>query len=207
MYAHTRIARVTDLLTRHSARAACNTYNPCMARTRLLALSCLLLTGCGSDSTAGRPSVMASYVMGSVDEARRKATEPETEDPAAGMTLRELAESDEVFTFSGTIDILLVLNEDETFEYYGPLEMGDDQDLIHGRWTRVDDALHLHLKEPRQSKNTLVSRLVCPWSNDAVDYPLGRDPEQQVYYRLVDTGRTQELQSGIIIGGQPKGGG
>jgi len=177
----------------------CSAYNPTMLRKTLVTVLLLLCSACGSEDATDAAGIVGSYVMGSAEEARRKATEPDVEDPDAPKTLGELvkrAEAGEEFRFSASVDMLLVLEEDGTFDYFGPLKMGDDEHLIRGRWTKERETIHLHLDEPRLSRETTVSLLVCPWQPGVVEYPLGRDPEHQVYYRLLDPRRGGDQSGG-----------
>lgn len=122
--------------------------------------------------------------MGDADKAIEKATAPDKPDPLEGMTLRELAESDETYTFSATVDMLLELRDDGTFVYYGSLKMGDDEARYTGRWIDETTRLRLDFDPPGTSQGASVPRLFCRWQPGVVAYPMGRDPKNPVWYRL-----------------------
>jgi hypothetical protein len=180
-----------------------------MPRRHFVAVFLLLCSACGGDHETSADGIVGSYLMGSAEEARRKATEPEVEDPNSPKTTADLLramESGRTFRASASVDMLLMLKRGGTFDYYGPLKMGDDEALIQGRWTKEGETVHLRLDEPRRSKQATVSLLVCPWQPGVVEYPLGRDPEHQVYYRLLDPRRAGDQSGGVRIGGKRAGG-
>jgi len=143
------------------------------------------LGACGGPDADGARGIAGTYLMGDAERAREK-TKPRPEDPNAPRTLREMLEGEQVHHFSLSVDMLLTLREDGTFEYFGPLKMGDDPARVEGRWEHAGDVLRLRLAEPLASEDEVVAVLECRVGPGVVEYPMGRDPANPVWYRLVD---------------------
>ena len=87
-------------------------YNPPMRTFLLLLVITTLTPSCGEPDSNLPDGVAGTYVMGDANKARKKATEPEVDDPGRHKTFRELAEAEEITTFSSSADILLALREE-----------------------------------------------------------------------------------------------
>ena len=164
---------------------------------RMLAIPLLLLVAaCGRESQAATGTV---YVMGDAAKAREQATR--APDPATdNLTLAELAERREPLRLDLSIHLLLDLHDDGTFAYYGPLKMGDDAAITRGRWSCSGEAVELRLDPPRTSKDEVISVLRCPLVGGILDYPMGRGPGSQVYYRMTEASRADGRTPVIRIG-------
>lgn len=144
-------------------------------------VAALILLGCGD----GSAEFAGTYVTGDAEKARKRATEP-PDKPLEGMTTRDLLESGKTYHFDMTTHMVLELRKDGTFTYYGALKMGDDTARVDGRWEADGQAVVLTLEPPRKSKDELIATLRCPVRNGTLEYPMGRDARNPVYYLLTE---------------------
>lgn len=162
----------------------------------------LAFAACGSPSSNTPSDLVGIYVMGDAAKARTAVERASRPSPEREMTLDDLLResADHPITLTGSIDISLTLRADGTFTYLGPLKMGDDAAQTSGRWSVDGRSVVLSLDGPRASGKETISRVVAPFEEWVIQYPMGRDDRTPVYYRLVSTAAPAGTRSGIQIG-------